>query len=151
MLVVILVVHGIDASVPLLSQEECARELDTLGVYYDASRKLFIITIAKDDRGSHPLCPRNVAVERLNVTRATLKAVQDALAQRTFHSDATRYTYASWLDLKTAKIIVITDAPRDVLKPLRREFGDVLVFRSARLALDSNDVRDQRHGVGEHK
>lgn len=144
-LTVALAIHASQATVPMLSEEGCARQLDTLGVYFDASRRLFIITIAADDSGAMvSLCPRSVSVERLKITRQTVKAVQDALAGRSFHPYAVNYTYTTWLDLKTGKMIVVTDAPNDVLDPLRRQFGNVLVFRPPQRALDINDVRDQR-------
>ena len=61
-----------------------------------------------------------------------------------FHPNAAEYTYVTWLDLKTAKMIVITDAPNSAIEPLRRQFSGVLAFRESRQALEINDVRDQR-------
>jgi hypothetical protein len=87
----------------------------------------------------------------LNINRATVKAVQDAVAEHSFHPNAPNYTYVTWLDLKTAKMIIVTDAPKRVLEPLRRQFGDAVVFRDSRNALDINDVRDQRQYLKRNK
>lgn len=142
-----LAAHDGQATIAMYSEEGCARQLDTLGVYLDASRRQFVITVASDDASpawANSLCPRSVTIERLNIRRETVKSVQDVVAGRSFHPDAAEYTYITWLDLKTAKMIVVTDAPNNVLEPLRRQFGSVLVFRESRQALDINDVRDQR-------
>jgi hypothetical protein len=64
-----------------------------------------------------------------HIARATIASIQHQVAGRAFAAGAARYTYASWPDPATGKVVLMTDAPRAVTAPLSRRFAGALDVR----------------------
>ena len=65
-------------------------------------------------------------VERRGMATATVASIQRSVARR---RSAAGYTYASWLDPATRKVVVKTDAPRSVTATLARRFPGAIDLR----------------------
>jgi hypothetical protein len=62
-----------------------------------------------------------------------LQDIQSKLAQGSFHPDARKYSFGSYLDLRTGKVVVNTDAPEAVMASMRSQFASNLDTRPGAL------------------
>lgn len=60
-------------------------------------------------------------VEERAIAQSTVDALQARIAKQAA-GDAKRYSYASWLDLRTGKLILKTDAPRSATAALSKGY-----------------------------
>ena len=65
-------------------------------------------------------------VERRSIAKATVDTIQDRVSKRAWSPAAKHYNYASWLDLKTGKIVLKTNAPASVTAPLTKDYPGVI-------------------------
>ena len=100
-----------------------------LGSYYDAATKKFVIVGAKGSSlaraKSAPATVRTRAI-----SRSTVDALQKRIARRDWSPQARQYNYASWLDLKTGKLVLQTNAPRAVTASLSKGYAGVIEQRA---------------------
>jgi hypothetical protein len=78
-----------------------------LGSYYDAATKRFVVVASA---GSALTRARSApaAIRTRAVSKATVDALQKRIAERAWSPAAKNYNYASWLDLKTGKLMLKT-------------------------------------------
>lgn len=69
-------------------------------------------------------------VEQRDITKSTIDSITAAVTARTFHADAAKYTYASYFDGPSGKVVLKTDAPSSVTEGLTAEFGNALETRA---------------------
>jgi hypothetical protein len=97
-----------------------------LGSYYDAARKEQVVVASAGSKLSNATVDRAVGaparLERHSIAKATADAIQDRLSKRAWSPAAKNYNYASWLDLKTGKIVLQTNAPAAVTAPLTNDY-----------------------------
>ena len=70
-----------------------------------------------------------------------MNAIQDTVAKRSFSPAAKNYNYASYLDLKTGKVVLKTDAPTSVTEPLKQQFAG-LIDQQHEVVRDTFDRRN---------
>jgi len=116
-----------------------------LGAYYDSARKQSVIVTGAgkriSDAAADAAVGANARVERRNISRTTVSAIQDTVAKRSFSPAAKNYNYASYLDLKTGKVVLKTDAPASVTEPLRQQFAG-LIDQQHEVVRDTFDRRN---------
>ena len=96
-----------------------------LGSYYDAATKKFVIVGAQGSAlakaKSAPATVRTRAI-----SKRTIDTLQDRIAKRDWSAAAKNYNYASWVDLKTGKLVLQTNAPRAVTAGLSKGYSGVI-------------------------
>src|SRR4051794_12021046 len=101
-----------------------------LGAYYDAARKQSVVVTSAQSSLTDAAVDRavgaNARVERRGIAKATVDAIQDTVAKRSFSPAARDYNYASFLDLKTGKVVLKTNAPASVTAPLEQQFSGLI-------------------------
>jgi hypothetical protein len=111
-----------------------AERKGALGSYFDESKNQHVIVTGPDSSVSQEEASRAVGeptrVEKRNITKQRVQDVHNRVNGRSWHRDAGKHTYASYLDLTTGKMVLRTDAPSDVTQPLRSEFGADLVVQA---------------------
>jgi hypothetical protein len=81
---------------------------------------------------------------------ATLAMIQNRIANYVIYN-GTKYSFGSYVDPDTGKIIVDTDAPSDVVTPLTDVAGRTVVERAAGLAITTVQVRRQTTSDAWHR
>jgi hypothetical protein len=123
---------SLDAAATRVSQFADAR--NALGSYYDEATKQFVVVVSPGStlRATQVFQAVGASsrVETRSISKATVSAVQDRIAQRAFHPSAQQYGYASYLDLRTGKVVLNTDAPAAVTAALSQEFPGVIDQRA---------------------
>ena len=98
-----------------------------LGSYYDAaSRKFVVVAAPGSSLARSRSAPAAATVRTRAISRSTVDTLQARIARRDWSPSAKRYTYASWLDLKTGKLVLKTNAPRSVTAELSRGYTGVI-------------------------
>ena len=107
-----------------------AKANDALGAYYDAARKEQVVVTSAGSKLTEASVDRAVGakarVERRGIAKATVDTIQDRVSKRTWSPAAKNYNYASWLDLKTGKMVLKTNAPASVTAPLTNDYPGVI-------------------------
>ena len=107
-----------------------AKANDALGSYYDAARKEQVVVTSAGSKLTEASVDRAVGakarVVRRSITKATVDTIQDRVGKRAWSPAAKNYNYASWLDLKTGKIVLKTNAPASVTAPLTNDYPGVI-------------------------
>ena len=68
-------------------------------------------------------------VERLKIARKTVDAIREEIAGREFAPEAPKYSYSSYLDLRSGRVVVQTDAPPEVTERLLKEHPEEIELR----------------------
>lgn len=105
-----------------------------LGAYYDSATAEHVVVTS---RGAN-LSASEVAlavgaasrVEQRDISRGTIDSIQSTIAARSFHADAGNYSYASYFDAASGKVVVNSDAPSSVTEALSGQFGGTLDVRA---------------------
>jgi hypothetical protein len=98
-----------------------------LGSYYDAATKRFVVVAAPGSSLARSRsAPASATVRTRAISKSTVDALQARIAKRAWSPAAKNYTYASWLDLKTGKLVLKTNAPRSVTAPLSKGYAGVV-------------------------
>ena len=101
-----------------------------LGSYYDAARKEQVVVTSAGSKLTEATVDRAVGakarVERRGIAKATVDTIQDRVSKRAWSPAAKHYNYASWLDLKTGKMVLKTNAPASVTAPLTKDYPGVI-------------------------
>src|SRR3954447_3686369 len=126
-----------------------ARAHGALGAYYDAARKRSVVVTDARSGVTEAAVDRAVGasarVERRAITKTTVDAIQDPVAKRSFSAAAPKYNYASWLGLKTGRVVLKTNAPASVTAPLQQQFSG-LIDKQADTVRDTFDRRNDVPG-----
>jgi hypothetical protein len=124
-----------------------AKDGAALGSYYDSARGELVVVAGAGSGLSESKVDRAVGaparLERQDISKATVDAVRDQVAEREFSPSAKQYSYASYLDLKSGKVVLQTDAPESVTDPLTEEFPDAIERRDQTV----RDMWDRRNDV----
>jgi hypothetical protein len=112
---------------------QLAEQHSGLGAYYDESTNEHVLVMS----GRSGLTPNELSaigaparVEQRSITNSTVAAIQARIASRSFHADAARYNYASYLDLQTGKVVLETNAPAAVTASLRAQYAGAIELRA---------------------
>src|SRR5215213_7261758 len=101
-----------------------------LGSYYDAARKEQVVVSGPGSKLTEATVDRAVGAKarlvRRSITKATVDTIQDRVSKRAWSPAAKNYNYASWLDLKTGKMVLKTNAPASVTAPLIKGYPVVI-------------------------
>lgn len=108
----------------------------------DAGKESVRSTTARAAAGVAPDRVAGPAVTASAETTATLAAMQRRIADYVA-AHGTKYTFGSYLDARTGKIVLDTDAPADVVSALTRPTG-------AMTARAANDVQVQRSTISDY-
>ena len=107
-----------------------AKANNALGAYYDAARKEQVVVTSAGSKLTEASVDRAVGakarVERRSIAKATVDTIQDRVSKRAWSPAAKHYNYASWLDLKTGKMVLKTNAPASVTAPLTKDYPGVI-------------------------
>src|SRR3954451_1438964 len=111
-----------------------ARQTSALGSYYDAARGEQVVVAGTGTRLTESKVDRAVGaparLERRRIAKATVDAIRAAVAERQFSPAAKNYSYASYLDLRSGKVVLETDAPATVTDPLAEEYPGAIQRRA---------------------
>jgi hypothetical protein len=101
-----------------------------LGSYYDSARKEQVVVTSAGSKLTEASVDRAVGakarVVRRNITKAAVSSIQDRVSKRAWSPAAKNYNYASWLDLKTGRIVLKTNAPASVTAPLTADYPGLI-------------------------
>ena len=97
-----------------------------LGSYYDAATKKFVIVGAQGSSLAQSKRGAPATVRTRAISKRTVDTLQDRIAKRAWSPAAKNYNYASWLDLKTGKLVLQTNAPRSVTAELSKGYTGVI-------------------------
>jgi hypothetical protein len=124
-----------------------AKKSSALGSYYDAASGEQVVVAGAGSSLSESVVDRVVGaparLERRRISKSTVDAIKDEVAEREFSPSAEKYSYASYLDLETGKVVLKTDAPESVTDPLTEEFPGAIVRRDEAV----RDMFDRRNDV----
>jgi hypothetical protein len=118
-----------------------------LGAYFDAARNQQVVVTGAgkriSDASADAAIGASARVERRGISKTTVDAIQDTVSKRSFSANARNYNYASYLDLKTGKVVLKTDAPTAVTAPLTRQFSGLIDQRREAV----RDTFDRRNDI----
>ncbi|MDX6398962.1 MAG: hypothetical protein QOJ43_2370 [Gaiellaceae bacterium] len=101
-----------------------------LGSYYDAARNEQVVVASAGSKLTEASVDRAVGADarlvRRNITSATVDTIQERVSKRAWSPQARNYNYASWLDLKTGRIVLKTNAPASVTAPLTKDYPSLI-------------------------
>jgi hypothetical protein len=125
---------------------EVATAHSALGTYYDpATKELVVVVGPKSDittTDAELAIGAAVRVEQRDITPETVAAIQDRLASRSFADEAEGHSYASFLDLRTGNVVLMTDAPEAAIEPLMKEFPERIDLRKEQVHDDFSRTSD---------
>ncbi len=102
-----------------------ADEHGALGSYFDPATKSFVVVAPSGSKLEAPQLDVPTRVEERAIVQSTVDTLQERIAKQAA-GDVKRYSYASYLDLRTGKLILKTDAPRSVTAPLSKGYAGVI-------------------------
>src|SRR4051812_787659 len=118
-----------------------------LGAYYDAARKQAVVVTSASSSLTTAAVDRAIGakarVERRGIAKATVDAIQASVAKRSWSPAAPKYNYASYLDLKTGRVVLKTNAPASVTAPLKQQYAGLIDQRNETV----RDTFDRRNDV----
>jgi hypothetical protein len=124
-----------------------AKQGSALGSYYDPASGEQVVVAGSGSRLSESQVDRAVGaparLERRGIAKSTVDTIRAQVADRDFSASAKNYSYASYLDLKTGKVVLETDAPASVTDPLADEFPGAIDRRSEPV----RDMFDRRNDI----
>lgn len=117
-----------------------AESKGALGSYYDGMKDEHVIVVSRSSKANASEASRAVGakarIEQRDIAKADVDKFQAKVAGRAFHGDATRYSYASYFDVMTGKLVLDTDAPASVIESLSSEFAGAIEIRAGGVTED---------------
>jgi hypothetical protein len=118
----------------------CAEALDAFATYYDDARREYVVVApagAKSATSATPTgtCESGLRIEFSLLTRALVAEIQREVTARDFHPEARKYTYATWLNPRSGRMLIHSDAPTRVLAPLTNKYGSLVEFQEGGVVL----------------
>ncbi|QSB13552.1 hypothetical protein JQS43_18435 [Natronosporangium hydrolyticum] len=111
---------------------DLAADSGALGAFYDPARPALVLLLPADQpAGPVPATAAGFPVEVANssLTAPTLAQFTEDVAARDFHPDAGRYAYGAYLDLARDVLVLGTNAPPAVVRPLATRYPAPLELR----------------------
>lgn len=112
----------------------CAKALDAFATYYDDERREYVVVVPAGAKSATP-CESGLRIESSPLTRAVADEIQREVTARDFHPDARKYTYAAWLNPRSGRMVIHSDAPAQVLAPLTNKYGTLVEFQEGGVVL----------------
>ena len=123
-----------------------AKEGSALGSFWDAERGELVVVAGPDsglgEAEVEKLTRVPARLERRDITRKTVDAIREQIAERAFSREAEKFSYASHLDLETGRVVLQTDAPESVTEPLAERFRGEIERRDGKPVQDLFHRRD---------
>ena len=117
-----------------------AESMGALGSYYDGSKDQHVVVVSRGSTVSAAAVSRAIGaaarIEQRDIAKADVDRFQAKVAGRAFHGDATKYSYASYFDVVTGKLVLDTDAPASVIESLTSEFAGAIEVRGGGVVED---------------
>jgi hypothetical protein len=116
-----------------------ASQHGALGHYYDGNSDSFVlifpadVTVPPREQIAAELKTR-VRVERVEMTKGIYSRIESDVAR--LHSRHRGSTYALYLDLPTARAVLISDLPSAELEPLIQKYPDLVEFKAGSIRTD---------------
>jgi hypothetical protein len=111
-----------------------------LGAYYDGSKDEHVVVVSRGSQTSAAEASRAVGaavrIEQRDIAKEQVDRFQATVAGRAFHGDATKYSYASYFDVTTGKLVLDTNAPASVIESLSSEFAGAIDVRAGGVTED---------------
>lgn len=116
-----------------------ASQHGALGHYYDRDSDSFVVVFPADVRvpPSEQIAAElktQVRVERVGMTKEIYSRIESDVAR--LHSRHQGSTYALYLDLPTARAVLISDLPRAELEPLIQKYRELIEFKAGSIRTD---------------
>lgn len=125
---------------------DLAETRGALGAYFDESSGQHVMVVPAGMRPSAADLARSIGaparVQSVDVTRAAVDEFRSRLSARTFHSEATNHTYASYFDVMSGKMVVQSDAPGAVVAALTAGYPGAVDVRAGSVAEDFSRQSD---------
>ena len=102
-----------------------ADEQGALGSYFDPDTRSFVVVAPSGSKLDAPTLDVPTRVEERAIAQSTVDTLQARIAKQA-SSDPKSYSYASYLDLRTGKLILKTNAPRTVTAALSQGYTGVI-------------------------
>lgn len=124
------------------------------GSYIDEQTKEQIIVLPADvdARALEPQLLRSErTLQRLqnaSLSRATRARLEQELIKRSYHPEASKYSLATYFDLKSGKQLIITDAPRQVTDGLQKRYPKQIELRFGAIVSDATRQADRQRFSG---
>ena len=117
-----------------------------LGSYWDPDKaELVVVVVPDSDIGeaeAEKLVGGPFRLERLQIARKTADAIREQIAGREFAPEAPKFSYSSYLDLHSGRVVLQTDAPPEVTERLLKEFPEEIELREGKPVEDMFHRRD---------
>ncbi len=117
-----------------------AKSRGALGSYFDGATGKHVVVVTEGSKlnasDASKAIGASARVETRRITKAKVDTFQAKVAARAFHGEAKNYSYASYFDLTTSKLVLDTDAPASVIAELRAEFADDIEVRAGGVTED---------------
>ncbi|MGI8809286.1 MAG: hypothetical protein ACR2KK_15900 [Acidimicrobiales bacterium] len=111
-----------------------------LGSYYDGSKDQHVIVVSRGAKLNAAEASRAIGasarIEERDIAKSDVDTFQAKVAGRAFHGEATKYSYASYFDVTTGKLVLDTDAPASVIESLSSEFAGAIEVRAGGVTED---------------
>ena len=109
--------------------ERLSEQGSALGSYWDPDRGELVVVVGPDSDIGEPDAEKLVGgptrLERLDIAKKTVDGIREQIAERRFSESAEKYSYSSYLDLHTGKVVLQSDAPAEVTAPLVKEHEEI--------------------------
>lgn len=103
-----------------------ADEQGALGSYFDPDTRSFVVVAPSGSKLDAPKLDVPTRVEERAISQSTIDTLQERISGQAASDPKAGYSYASWLDLRTGKLILKTDAPRTVTAALSKGYTGVI-------------------------
>ena len=117
-----------------------AESKGALGSYYDGAKDQHVVVVSRGSKVNVAEASRAIGaaarIEERDIAKAAVDKFQAEVAGRSFHGDATKYSYASYFDVTTGKLVLDTDAPASVTETLSAEFAGAIEIRAGGVTED---------------
>ena len=117
-----------------------------LGSYWDPDKAQLVVVVGPDsdigEAEAEKLVGGAYRLERLKIARKEVDAIREQIAGREFAPEAPKFSYASYLDLHSGRVVLQTDAPPEVTQRLVEEHPEEIELRESKPVEDMFHRRD---------
>ena len=100
-----------------------------LGSYWDPDRAELVVVVGPDstigEAEAEKLAGGRTRVEKLDIAKKTADAIREEIGAQRFSDAAEKYSYSSYLDLHSGRVVLQTDAPAEVTEGLLKEHPEI--------------------------
>jgi hypothetical protein len=117
-----------------------------LGSYWDPDRGELVVAVGPDsdigEAEAEKLVGGPYRLERLKIAKKEADAIREQIGSREFAPAAEKYSYSSYLELHTGRVVLQTDAPAEVTEGLVKEHPEEIELREDKPVEDLFHRRD---------